>query len=58
MLSGTSTTFGLFHAQSLSVQSIISKYQLRLSMIIMNIIIIIYYNLKVIHRIKIYQMLH
>ena len=54
MLSGTSTTIGLFHAQSLSMQNIISKYRLRLSMIITNIIIIviiiiiitiIYYNL-------------
>ena len=51
MLSGTSTTLGFFHAQSLFVESMISKYRLRLSMIIIDIIIIIiiiiiiYYNL-------------
>ena len=49
MLSGTSATLGLFHAQILSVQTIISKFWLRLSMIIIKIIIIViiifYYNL-------------
>ena len=60
MLSGTSTTLGIFHAQILSLQTIISKFWLRLSMIIIEIIIviIIFYNLLVIHRIKIHQMLH
>ena len=41
MLSGTSATLGLFHAQILSVQTIISKFWLRLSMIIIKIIIVI-----------------
>ena len=48
MLSGTSATLGLFHAQILSVQTIISKFWLRLSIIIIKIIrviIIFYYNL-------------
>ena len=48
MLSGTSSTLGLFHAQILSVQTIISKFRLRLSIIIIKIIrviIIFYYNL-------------
>ena len=48
MLSGTSATLELFHAQILSVQTIISKFWLRLSIMIIKIIrviIIFYYNL-------------
>ena len=51
MLFGTSTTLGLFYAHILSVQTIISKNLLRLSVmiiiiiIIITIIIIFYYNL-------------
>ena len=48
MLSGTSATLGLFHAQILSVQTIIRKFWLRPSIIIIKIIIVMtlfYYNL-------------
>ena len=48
MLSGTSATLGLFHAQILSVQTIISKFWLKLTVFIIKIIIVIiifYYNL-------------
>ena len=48
MLSGTSATLGPFYAHILSVQTIISKNFLRLSMmmiIIIIIIIIFYHNL-------------
>ena len=48
MLSGTSATLGLFHAQILPVQTIISKFWLKLTVFIIKIIIVIiifYYNL-------------
>ena len=48
MLSSTSATLGLFHAQILSVQTIIRKFWLRPSIIIIKIIIVMtlfYYNL-------------
>ena len=48
MLSSTSATLGLFHAQILSVQTIIRKFWLRPSIIIIKIIIVmtlLYYNL-------------
>ena len=48
MLSGTSATLCLFHAQILSVQTIIRKFWLRPSIIIIKIIIVMtlfYYNL-------------
>ena len=48
MLSGTSATLRLFHAQILSVQTIISKFWLKLTVFLIKIIIVIiifYYNL-------------
>ena len=48
MLSGSPATLELFHAQILSVQTIINKFGLRLSIMIKKtiiVIIIFYYNL-------------